>query len=183
MVVHKEQSELTPDNTRWIRLADQVPPEKPTASSLEIRQNDDNMIPLQNIRVLVAEDDPFNQALIQSLLRIWKVQVDLAANGAEAISRLKRQAYDLVMMDLEMPVLNGFEATRIIRGELMLRLPVIAVTANSHPTDRQKAFDAGVDDFLAKPFGHAELKRKILQNLNPEPFPDTHRREVSAQVS
>jgi len=183
MVVHKKQSELTPNNNRWISLADQVPPEKPTAPSLENRQTEDNMIPLQNIRVLVAEDDPFNQALMQSLLRIWKVHVDIAANGAEAISRLKLQRYDLVMMDLEMPVLNGFEATRLIRSELMLRLPVIAVTANSHPADRQKAFDSGVDDFLAKPFGHAELKRKILQNLNPEQFPENHHLEVPLQIS
>lgn len=183
MVVHKEQSELTPYTKRWIRSADQVPPEEPPAPFFKYLQNEDDMIPLQNIRVLVAEDDPFNQALIQSLLRIWKVQVDIAANGAEAISRLKHQAYDLVMMDLEMPVLNGFDATRIIRGELMLRLPVIAVTANSHPADRQRAFAAGVDDFLAKPFGQAELKEKILQNLNPEPYPGTQLREVTAPVS
>lgn len=167
MTVRKIRDKFIPLYSRWIRLTGEVPVGNPSALRLADRKPDEGMIPLKNIRVLVAEDDPFNQTLMKSLLRVWKVHADVASNGAEAISLLLRRSYDMVLMDMEMPVLNGFDATSLIRNELNLNVPVVAITANVHPADRQRAFDSGVSDFLAKPFGHADLRKKILSNLGP----------------
>lgn len=155
-----------------------MPVGNPTALRLADRKPDEGMAPLNNIRVLVAEDDPFNQTLMKSLLRLWMVHADIAANGAEAISLLAKKTYDMVLMDMEMPVLNGFDATCLIRNELKLTIPVVAVTANVHPSDRQRAFESGVSDFLAKPFGHADLRKKILANLRPVQRPANHAAEL-----
>ena len=105
------------------------------------------------MRILVAEDSPVNQLVAQSMLVRFGHRVDLAANGIEAVEAVSRFPYDLVFMDVQMPDMDGYEATRAIRalqGEAK-RVPIIAMTANAMKGDAESCLDAGMDDYLAKP--------------------------------
>ncbi|MBI3102385.1 MAG: PAS domain S-box protein [Burkholderiales bacterium] len=107
---------------------------------------------LSGVRLLVAEDNELNQQVALELLRETGAQVDLARNGEEAVALASRQRYDLVLMDMQMPVLDGLEATRQLRAQPALaHLPIVAMTANAMDADRQRCLDAGMNDHLAKP--------------------------------
>ena len=107
---------------------------------------------LHGRRVLLAEDNEVNQRLVCKLLERVGVEVEVAANGQEALERVRDGDYDLLLMDMQMPVLDGVAATRAIR-QLGPRgqLPIIAISASALPEDRQRCLDAGMNDFLAKP--------------------------------
>jgi signal transduction histidine kinase/FixJ family two-component response regulator len=109
----------------------------------------------EKIRVLVAEDNPNNQAVVLAILGKLGCHADLAANGAEAVKVLQHANYDLVLMDCNMPEMDGWEATRRIRepanGVSNPRIPIIALTADAMPEDRDKCIRAGMNDYLAKP--------------------------------
>ncbi|MEN9359916.1 MAG: hypothetical protein RL095_1451 [Verrucomicrobiota bacterium] len=115
-------------------------------------------------RVLVAEDNPVNQMLIEAFLRDYAETVDLAGNGKEAVAFCETAPYEAIFMDCQMPVMDGYEATRQIRSlESKLqrtRAPIIAITANAMPGDREQCLAAGMDEHICKP-----LTGKILQNL------------------
>ncbi len=103
-------------------------------------------------RILVTEDNPVNQLIAQKQLERLGFVVDVAANGLEALAAIERESYDLVFMDCQMPMLDGYEATRRIRERLGGRhLPVIALTAHDLASDREKCLAAGMDDYMAKP--------------------------------
>ena len=108
-------------------------------------------------RLLVAEDDPVCQTMIRCQLQVLGYDVDVVDNGSEALTALADQRYDLVLMDCQMPVLDGYEATRCLRREGN-RLPVIAFTAQALRRVRDECLDAGMDDALGKPAGPQELK-------------------------
>ena len=114
-------------------------------------------------RVLVAEDNPFNQKVAQHILEKMGLRVDLAANGSEAVQMMVNFVYDLVFMDCQMPEMDGYEATGIIRrlGGPAARTPIIAMTANAMPGDRERCHDAGMDDYLSKPV-RADLVAAML---------------------
>ncbi|WP_296508517.1 response regulator [Rhodoferax sp.] len=114
--------------------------------------------------ILLVEDHAINQKLAVTLLERWGHRVDVAANGQVALDRLAQKTYDLVLMDMMMPVMDGLEATRRIRaGERGRRLPIIAMTANAMESDRQLCLDAGMDDYVSKPIHSEELQQKIIQ--------------------
>ena len=115
-------------------------------------------------RVLVVEDNPLNQEIVQSLLQTWGCQVQLADSGGEALAQVERQLPDLVLMDIQLPGMDGMETSRHIR-QLPggASLPIIALTANALPGDRETYLRAGMDDYIAKPIDPQEL-RKILQH-------------------
>lgn len=125
---------------------------------------------LSGRRVLLAEDNAFNRALIERVLEPMGCQIDTAGTGVEAIKAFKPGRYDLVLMDCQMPELDGLQATRQIRKlELGLsRVPVIAVTAGTISGARKACLDAGMDDFLAKPFSLGRLRKKVLEWLLPK---------------
>jgi PAS domain S-box-containing protein len=135
-------------------------------------------LPKFNARVLVVvEDNITNQIVAQCMLEEFGIQVDLAANGEEALTALETLPYDIVFMDCQMPVMDGYEATRSIREptfnfhasrEHDRAIPIIAVTANTMQGDREKCFAAGMDDFIAKPV-ELEKLQQALQRWLPEP--------------
>ena len=103
-------------------------------------------------RVLLVEDEPGNREITEALLQAVGLVVDLAADGAAAVSRVASQAYDLVLMDMQMPRMDGLQATRELRQLPLGRtLPVIALTANAFAEDRARCLAAGMDDVIAKP--------------------------------
>ncbi len=120
---------------------------------------------ITGVRILVAEDNPVNQKVIQRLLDRWGAQYELVSNGKEAVERLSRASFDLVLMDCQMPEMDGYEATRRIRAleaEHGGRIPIIALTANALEGDREKCLENGMDDYLSKPIEPAMLREKIL---------------------
>ncbi|WP_291990221.1 response regulator [Candidatus Accumulibacter sp. ACC007] len=121
-------------------------------------------------RVLVAEDNPVNQAVAGAMLESLGVAYSLADNGQIALDRLINEAFDLVLMDCQMPEMDGFEATAQIRvrqreGLLRDHLPIVALTANAVEGDRERCLAAGMDDYLSKPFTHAHLATALRRWL------------------
>jgi CheY-like chemotaxis protein len=108
--------------------------------------------------VLVAEDHSVNQQVTLRILEKLGFACDLAATGREAVAACAARAYDAVLMDCQMPEMDGYEATRAIRAaEKGRRVPIVALTASALPVDRERALAAGMDDYLAKPVGPAAL--------------------------
>ncbi len=118
-------------------------------------------------RVLVAEDDLVNQEVLRSLLEDTGLVMDLAVDGLQAVALARQCRYDLILMDVQMPGLNGMEATRIIRGESRnTATPILAVTANAFEEDRDACVKAGMDDHLAKPIDPDALYAILLRWLD-----------------
>ncbi len=124
------------------------------------------------LRVLLVEDNPVNQRVALHLLNRLGYRADVAGNGCEAVHAASQASYDLVFMDVMMPVMDGYEATRQIRrlGTLPTQPRIVALTANAMPGDRERCIDAGMDDYLAKPLQIDALTR-ILQQTAPPPAP------------
>ena len=120
-------------------------------------------------RILLAEDNAVNQELTLALLEGWGLRADLARDGLEALDALRRQRYDLVLMDIQMPNLDGLQATVALRnpgsGVLDCRVPVVAMTAHAMREDRQRCLDAGMDGYLAKPIEPAALLEVLNRYL------------------
>jgi two-component system sensor histidine kinase/response regulator len=133
--------------------------------------------PLRGARVLLAEDHPLNQRVALELLREVGVVAEVAADGASAVARASAGGWDLVLMDVQMPVLDGLEATRAIRAALGAAAPpIVALTANALPADRQRCLDAGMVDFIPKPVDphrlHQALMRWIPHRSTPPAAPE-----------
>jgi PAS domain S-box-containing protein len=112
----------------------------------------------ENTRVLVVEDNELNQQVAAELLQAVNCKVDIAADGRQALSCLSRHHYDLVFMDMQMPVLDGLAATRLLRLQPgMKSLPVVAMTANARQSDHDACIAAGMNDFISKPFDPSTL--------------------------
>ena len=121
--------------------------------------------------VLLVEDNQTNQLLAELLLQELGHRTHTVANGREAVEALTRISYDLVLMDCQMPVMDGFEATQIIRTREATtgqHTPIIAMTANALDSDKERCFAAGMDDFLAKPFQASELSEKLRRWVKVE---------------
>jgi PAS domain S-box-containing protein len=123
----------------------------------------------EGTRVLVAEDNTVNARLATALLQRLGCTVDVAVDGLEALEALSRAGYDLVLMDCQMPLMDGFEATRRIRererSERLGRIPIIAMTANAMAGDRERCIAAGMDDYLAKPVQQGDLLGALDRHL------------------
>src|SRR5688572_15926936 len=126
-------------------------------------------------RVLLAEDNAVNAKLAVRLLERLGCRVDVASNGHEALKMVQSIPFDIVFMDCQMPEMDGFEATRAIRGwertsrtdaSPATRLPIVALTANAMQGDRERCLEAGMDDYITKPLARADLQR-VLQNCGP----------------
>ncbi|WP_020564601.1 response regulator [Methylosarcina fibrata] len=125
-------------------------------------------------RILVVEDNKVNQKVLLNMLGKFRCRPDLAENGLEALGKMAQKAYDLVFMDCQMPVMDGYEAVRRLRGQELTRssarIPVIALTAHVSAGEREKCLAAGMDDFMSKPIGRPELTDVLARWLS-EPGP------------
>jgi CheY-like chemotaxis protein len=136
--------------------------------------------------VLVTEDNHINRYVAQEMLKGLGCHVEMASNGKEALEALSTGSYDLIFMDCQMPVMDGYEATRIIREreaahskeplqqqQGIRRIPIIALTAHSMEGDRERCLEAGMDDYLSKPFSldgmTAVMKRWLSSQLGTAP--------------
>lgn len=117
---------------------------------------------IKNIKVLVVEDIALNQLLMKTLLDDFGFERDIASNGKIAIEKLKTKSYDIVLMDLHMPEMNGFEATAYIRKEMNSKIPIIALTADVTTVDLAKCKEVGMNDYVAKPVDERLLYSKIV---------------------
>jgi CheY-like chemotaxis protein len=117
---------------------------------------------IRNIKVLVVEDMPLNQLLMKTLLDEFGFERDIAANGMIAIEKLQTKSYDIILMDLQMPEMNGFEATEYIRNKMNSKIPIIALTADVTTVDLAKCKAAGMNDYIAKPVDERLLYTKIV---------------------
>ena len=107
---------------------------------------------LHNKCILLAEDNPVNQVIVKHILEKKGVNVTIAQNGLEAIEKVKQKKFDLILMDVEMPLLDGYETTDALRNELGIKTPIIALTAHSISDGSQKFLDSGMNGFISKPF-------------------------------
>jgi len=124
----------------------------------------------KNIKVLVVEDIALNQLLMKTLLDDFGFEKDIAANGKIAIEKLQDRSYDIILMDLQMPVMNGFEATDYIRNTMNSAIPIIALTADVTTVDIEKCKAIGMNDYIAKPVDERLLYNKIV-GLVKKPLP------------
>jgi len=118
-----------------------------------------------NSHVLLAEDNPVNQKLAIAMLKRLGCTVTLARNGKEAVDLAHRSAFPIIFMDCQMPEMDGFEASRQIRSQLGAAPVIIAMTANALPGDRDRCLEAGMNDYLAKPFQRSDLARLLNKYL------------------
>jgi two-component system cell cycle response regulator DivK len=117
-------------------------------------------------RILVVEDQEDNRQIIRDMLSATDYQITEAENGEEALAAVAKQRPDLILMDIQMPILDGYEATRRIKADPALRaIPIIAITSYALSGDEQKARDAGCDDYVPKPYSPRQLLAKIRQYL------------------
>ena len=117
---------------------------------------------IENIKVLVVEDMAINQLLMKTLLDDFGFEHDIVGNGKLAIEKMQNTSYDIVLMDLQMPEMNGFEATRYLRNQMKSRVPIIALTADVTTVDLQKCKAVGMNDFISKPVDERLLYKKIV---------------------
>jgi len=119
-------------------------------------------------RILVVEDNPTNLQVMTTVLRALGCQPDIAENGRIALDKLAHKHYDLILLDIQMPEVDGLAVARRVRAEMNTPPPtIVAISAGVTPEDRQKCFDAGMDDFVMKPFKISTLKEAILKYSRP----------------
>ena len=125
-------------------------------------------VDFSGLSILVAEDNPVNIMVIRKLLTKWAVKLDIVNNGEQAVKKVQEKDYDLVLMDIQMPVMDGFQATQAIRSIMKDdSMPIIALTATTTEEFKAKAFSVGMNGYLGKPFNPNHLKAKIKQLCFP----------------
>jgi CheY-like chemotaxis protein/nitrogen-specific signal transduction histidine kinase len=120
----------------------------------------EDAVSLEKITVLIAEDNAMNQQLISHLMKSWGIDFIMVSNGDEVIKELKKKSYSIVLMDIQMPQMDGYTATNIIRNELKLNIPIIAMTAHAMAGEKEKCLQLGMNDYVSKP-----IKETVLYNM------------------
>ncbi|MBS0029638.1 response regulator [Chitinophaga sp. 22321] len=129
-----------------------------------------------DVRLLVAEDNKMNQNLLRHLLGSWQLQYKVVNNGKEVLQALDKQHYDLVLLDIQMPEMDGYSAVQAIRNELHSTIPVIAMTAHAMAGEREKCLQMGMNEYISKPIMEDELYKMIqvyIGKLPPRELPAT----------
>ncbi len=135
-------------------------------ADLKVSENpDDQNARLDDLNILLAEDHDINQFLATTLLQEWGATVEVAENGREVLDMLEHKDYDLILMDIQMPMMGGIEATKFIRKYRKSSIPIIALTANAIKGDSERYLNAGMDGYVSKPFDPASLRQQIISVL------------------
>jgi PAS domain S-box-containing protein len=121
---------------------------------------------LKDKKVLLVEDNAMNRLVAKTVLKQYGVAITEAFNGEEAVNALRQSSYDIVLMDVQMPLMNGLDATRIIRKEVNKHIPVIALTANAIKGESDRCIEAGMNDFVSKPFEEEDLVHAMTKWIN-----------------
>ena len=132
---------------------------------------------LNNLHILVVDDNEMNRLVASTVLENHGIIVSEAVNGADAIRKLEKESYDLILMDLQMPVMDGLEASLKIRKDLGLSVPIVALTASALNEESHRCLDAGMNDFIIKPFKEEEMVQVLIRNIRLD-----HRAELSDHV-
>jgi PAS domain S-box-containing protein len=174
------KSEVDEGSVFSFTLTFQKTADKSTLESIFTKQDTEAL----SIKVLVVEDMALNQLLMKTLLDDFGFERDIADNGRIAVEKLQLNSYDIILMDLHMPEMNGFEATEYIRNQLHSKIPIIALTADVTTVDLEKCRAVGMNDYIAKPVDERLLYSKIVglvkkpqpivEETNNEPEP-THK--------
>lgn len=154
----------------------------------EISEEQLNTIPIVNsiyfkdksntpLRVLVVDDNVINQSLMKHLLLQWNIDFDIVSNGLEAVETLINQTYDLVLMDIQMPQMDGYAATQQIREVLKLDIPIIAMTAHALAGEREKYLSRGMNEYISKPIKEEELF-KLISNFGLQ---ESHQQNIKSE--
>jgi len=154
----------------WDKMLISPPPDLETETRAHAAHQPDTTLNGLDHRILLAEDNPVNQAVATEFLAALGCDVELASNGKEAVAAFEQGGFDVILMDCQMPEMDGFAAARAIRrhekeSQAEIRVPIIAVTANAYDSDRQSCLDAGMDDYLAKPFNQDALQEILQRSL------------------
>ncbi|RZJ88757.1 MAG: hybrid sensor histidine kinase/response regulator [Chryseobacterium sp.] len=145
-----------------------------TQSREKLKVND-----LGRLSILLCEDNRLNQKLAQNVIEGFGFEIDIAENGDQGIELLSENHYDLVLMDLQMPLRDGYQTTSYIRKELNSAIPIIAMTAHSLVGEQDRCYDAGMDGYVPKPFKQYELLEAIKSALKKNSRPAHHKADLS----
>ena len=129
----------------------------------------ESLFTAEDAHILLVDDNSLNLLVAQELLKPLQLQIDTAENGKDAVAMVQERHYDLVLMDVQMPVMNGYEATRQIRAltdPALSGITILAITANAFDEDRKKVLECGMDGFLSKPIIIEELIDTLQKNLD-----------------
>ena len=162
------ESQLGVGSTFWFTvLLGKALPLPPSDTTQAVRHaTQDLSLCHRNARFLLVEDEPFNQEITQEMLHEEGMAADLAANGAEAVEMAHQKRYDLILMDMQMPIMDGVEATQRIRKiPGYEHTPIVAMTANAFHEDKQRCLAAGMNEHVAKPVEPDQLFRVIAKLL------------------
>lgn len=138
-----------------------LPTGEPTIQKADIVEQQS----ISHLQILIAEDNKINQLIIRKVIEDWGATVTIADNGQEAIKKLIENDYDLILMDIQMPIMDGYTAVQTIHSTLSpskRSVPIMAMTAHATMNEKQKCIDKGMNDYISKPFEPLELKKKII---------------------
>jgi signal transduction histidine kinase/DNA-binding response OmpR family regulator len=141
-----------------------IPKEITTQGDLKIFSKNEIRLTGNNVRILIAEDNTMNQNLIRHLFAYWNIDFDIVNNGKEAIEALQQNDYRLILMDIQMPLMDGYTATLKIRNELGINIPIIAMTAHAMAGEKEKCLSYGMNEYISKPIRENELF-EIINNM------------------
>jgi CheY-like chemotaxis protein len=135
-----------------------------------MENSDDNSLSkgTKKVKILIVEDNPINQIVIKKFLEKWEAEYEIVDNGQKALEIVQIKAFDLILMDIQMPIMDGYSATKKIRSlddEKYIELPIIALTAGDESEIKTNIKEAGMNEFLTKPFNPDELFSLIKRYL------------------
>ncbi|MCE7994622.1 MAG: PAS domain S-box protein [Roseivirga sp.] len=142
-----------------------LPLAEETAPTTPVYQPNLDRLSISNINILLVEDNKVNQLVAEKFLNKWGVEVTIAENGQEAVDIVKQESFSLILMDLQMPVMDGYEATRQIR-KLGIEIPILALTASVRIGQKKRALRVGMNDFLIKPLTPSDLYNKLAKYIS-----------------
>ncbi|SOD79291.1 PAS domain S-box protein [Spirosoma fluviale] len=157
------QSEKNKGTTVTVKLSLPIGKNDNEVNQKQTTPNEDVLL---SKRILLVEDNAMNRLVVTTILKPYGVTIVEETNGFNAVERLRKETFDIVLMDVQMPVMDGLEATRITRQEISKSLPIVALTASVIRTEKEECFNVGMNDFLAKPFEGKELVGMLMKWLH-----------------